>query len=86
MSSPNARKYFPKPGMFKKISQIFLFLWAFLRILTNICIKRMQISSEIGFYDAKYQTSRTIFAAARKNTFGKVVTLVDELELGLVGV
>ena len=35
----------------------------------------MQISSEIVFYDAKYQNLRPIFAAARENIFGNVVTL-----------
>ena len=38
-------------------------------------IKGEQISSEIGFNDAKYQNLRLIFNAARKIIFGKVVTL-----------
>ena len=36
----------------------------------------MQISSKIVFYDAKCQNLKPIFAAARKNIFGKVVTMV----------
>ena len=70
-----------KPGIifqsptFSNISHIFLFSWVCLRISTTICIKRVHISSEIGFYDAKYQNFRSIFGAARKTIFGKVVTL-----------
>ena len=36
---------------------------------------KKQISLEIEFYDATYKNSKPIFAAARKNIFGKVVTL-----------
>ena len=37
--------------------------------------RKVQISSEIRFYDAKYQNLRPIFTAARKNILKKVVTL-----------
>ena len=55
MCSSEARNYFPKPGL--KKCQIVLFLWVFSRISKNICIKRVQIFSEIGFYDvSKFET------------------------------
>ena len=50
-----ARELFSKARNVLKISQIFLFLWVFLRISANITIKRVQIWSEIGFCDAKYR-------------------------------
>ena len=52
-SSPEARNYIPQPGIFKKIGQIFFILWVLLRIITNICFKRVQTSSEFGFYNTK---------------------------------
>ena len=75
MCNPEARNYFSKPRMFKKISHYFLFVWVFVRISTNICIKRVQISLETGFYDAKYQTLRQVWKSghpdikADKNAF-----------------
>ena len=38
---------------------------------------KVQILSETGFYDAKYRNLRPIFAAAQKNIFGKVVTILQ---------
>ena len=73
-----ARKNHIYPGSpeeFKK-RHSFLFLGIFLHVLTTKCVKRMQILSEIGFYVAKYQNLSPIFAAARKNIFGQMVTLM----------
>ena len=55
---------------------MFSFVLVYSRISTNVCIKSVQSLFEIGLYDAKYQTVNYIFAAAQKNIFGKVVTLL----------
>ena len=74
-SSLEAQNYFPKPRIFKKLRQRWVFLWVVLQISTKICVQRVQISSEIGFYNAKYPNLRPIFAVAQKSIFGKMVTL-----------
>ena len=33
----------------------YIILWVFLQISTNIYAQRVQISSEVGYYDARYQ-------------------------------
>ena len=79
---PGSPELFSKAQNFSKVSQMFLILWVFLWISTNICITRMQISSEIGIYSARYQNLWPMFAAARKNIFGK--NLCKELALPVV--
>ena len=64
-----ARNYF-----LLNISQI-SYLYGYFYKFQQIYASKECIWSEIGFYDAKNQTLRPIFAAARKKYFGKVVTL-----------
>ena len=66
---------YQSPDIFKKKSNFLIFMGIFTNFDKYICIKRVQFLSEIGFYDVKYQNLRPIFTAARKNIFGKVVTL-----------
>ena len=73
-SSPQVHNYFPSPEFFKTKTNFLISMAVFLLISTNIWVKRVHISSEIVFYDAKYHL-RMIFSAARINIFGKVVTL-----------
>ena len=71
MYSPEAQNYFSKPGIFLKTSQSFLFLWVFFSEFRHIyASKECKFCEKLGFYDAKYQNFRPIFAAARKNIFG----------------
>ena len=69
---------FQSPKFFKHKSNFLIlrdFFFFFLQISTNIRIKRVQIWSEVGFYDAKCKNLRPIFAAALKSIFEKVVIL-----------
>ena len=79
-----ARKNYITPGSpeifsialnFSKIRQSFLIIWVFSQFSSKICVESVQISSEVTFYDVKYQNLRPIFSEVRKNIFGKVVTL-----------
>ena len=64
----------------KYVNFLYGYGYIFSRTLTNVYFKtskecKKKNSSEIGFYDAKYQTLILIFATAQKNIFGKVVIL-----------
>ena len=79
---PGGPELFSIARNFPKVRHIFilfLILWVFLRFPTNICVKRVQISPEVVFYEVKYQNLRPNFTSARKNIFGKVVNLASQI-------
>ena len=67
---------FQSPEILKNKSNFLIFMDIFMNFDIYMH-KKSAFLSESGFYDVKYKNLRPIFAAARKNIFGKVVTLIN---------
>ena len=54
-----------------------MILWALVQFFSNVRVERMRIASEIGINEVRYQSLRPILTTTKKDTFEKLVTLLQ---------